>query len=79
MKKHGGMEVLRHQSLPRCQMEVSGQFHTSAAEKYPPVSIGYEGGWASGPVWTLWNTEKSPVATGSRTLAVQPLAPRYTS
>jgi hypothetical protein len=58
-------------------MEVSGQFHTSAAEKDPPVSIGYEGGWASGPVWTRRRTEKSLFASGNRTPAVQSVASHY--
>jgi hypothetical protein len=43
-------------------MEVSGQFHAPATlppGKEPPVTIGYEAGWAPEPVWTLWRREKS--------------------
>jgi hypothetical protein len=61
-------------------MEVVGQIHAPAAlspEKEPPVPIGYEAGWASEPVWTLWRRETSCTA-GNRTWAVQPVARRYT-
>jgi hypothetical protein len=42
------------------------------------VAIGKEAGWASVQVWTMWNREKSLVPAGNRTLAVQPVARRYT-
>jgi hypothetical protein len=43
-------------------MEVGGQLHALAAlilGKKPPVPIVQEDGWASEPVWMLWNREKS--------------------
>jgi hypothetical protein len=43
-------------------MEVSDQLHVPVAlppRKESDVPIGYEVGWASEAVWTLWNTEKS--------------------
>jgi hypothetical protein len=42
-------------------MEVSGQFHVSAAllpGKEPLVPTGREAGWAPEPVWTLWKKVK---------------------
>jgi len=45
-------------------MEVSGQLHAmgiSAWGKETPALIGQEAGWASEPVWTWWQGEKSPV------------------
>jgi hypothetical protein len=53
-------------------MEVSGQLHVPAAlppGKEPPVSTGYEAGWAPGMVRTLWN--------GERNLALAENASRY--
>jgi hypothetical protein len=63
-------------------MEVSDQVHTSAA--LPPwkellACLGYEAGWASEPVWTLWSRWKSPVPTRDQTLTVQPVAHHYTN
>jgi hypothetical protein len=42
--------------------------------KYAPVPTGYEAGWASEPVWTIWRRVKSVAATGYRTPA-----PRWSS
>ena len=42
-------------------MEVSGQFHPSAAlplRREPPVGLKERPGWASEPVWMLWNIEE---------------------
>jgi len=44
-------------SFPRHKNEVSGQFNAPAAlsrGKEPLVPIGYEAGWALGPVWMRW-------------------------
>jgi hypothetical protein len=49
-----------------------------AVAKEPPVPIVQEAWWASEPVWTLWRKEKFVAPTGNRTLAVYPLARRYT-
>jgi hypothetical protein len=61
-------------------MTVSGQ-HAPAAltpGKDPPVRIGWEAGWASEPVCTLWRRERStPVEI--RVLAVQPVGRGYTN
>jgi hypothetical protein len=60
---------------------MSGQLHAPVAlptGKKPPVQIGYEAGWARGPVWTLWSTENSLAPTGNRTPAVQSVTCRYT-
>jgi hypothetical protein len=43
MKTYGGVEIYLHHSLPRNQLEVSGQLHAPAAlpsGKEPPVPIG---------------------------------------
>jgi hypothetical protein len=37
----------------------------------PPVPIGYEAGWATEPVGTLWRREKSLAPPGNRTPAAQ--------
>jgi hypothetical protein len=62
-------------------MEVSGQFHAPVAltqGKEPPVPIRQESGWPPQPIWTLLRREKSLSLAGIRTLAVQPVASRYT-
>jgi len=44
-------------------MEMSGQFHASAAllpGKEPLVPIGYKAGWAPEPVWTQLREKSSP-------------------
>jgi hypothetical protein len=49
-------------------MEVIGQLHAPAAlppGKEPPVSIEYEDGWASEPVWTLRRKYKSLSLAGN--------------
>jgi hypothetical protein len=55
-------------------MGVSGQHHAPAAlhlREEPPVSIGYEAGWAPEPVWTQRLEEKSSTPVGDRTPFVQ--------
>jgi hypothetical protein len=62
-------------------MEVSGYLHAPAAvllRKETPVSIGYEAGWASESVWTLWSREKSLASAENRTPAVHPVVRHYT-
>jgi hypothetical protein len=46
--------------------------------KGPPVSIGYEAGWAPEPVWTQVLEEKSSAPVGDRTPIVQPVVRHYT-
>jgi hypothetical protein len=48
---------------------------------YPPEMIptGYEAGWVSESVWTLWSRDKSLVSAGNRTPAVQPVVCQYTN
>jgi hypothetical protein len=42
--------------------------------KVAEVRIGYEGGWAPEPIWTLWRWQKPPPpAAGNLTLVVQPV------
>jgi hypothetical protein len=43
----------------------------------PPVPTGWEAGWATEPVWTLWRREKFYTA-GNRTRPVKPVVHRYT-
>jgi hypothetical protein len=64
-------------------LEVSSQVHANAAlplEKEPPVPIGWEAGWATEPVWTLWRREHCwPYwDLNSDTSVFQPVASRYT-
>jgi len=45
---------------------VSGQLHaltTLLLRKEPPVSIGYEDGWAPEPIWMQWQRGKTPSLT----------------
>jgi hypothetical protein len=57
MKAYGGVNVKIHIFLTSALVGGSGQLHAPAAlhpgEK-PPVSIGWEAGWAPEPVWTTW-------------------------
>jgi hypothetical protein len=58
-------------------MEVSGQLHAPVAllpGKDPLVPIGKEAGWTP----EQWSIVKSLVPAGNQTLAVQPVARRYT-
>jgi hypothetical protein len=62
MKTNGGVEVYCHLSLPRHNMENSGQFHGAAAllpGKEHPVPTWQQPGRAPQPVRTLWRREKS--------------------
>jgi hypothetical protein len=43
-----------------------------------PVPVGWEAGWASETVWTLWRGEWALASAGSLALVVQPLARSYT-
>jgi hypothetical protein len=60
------------------------KLHASAAlppGKEPPVRVGYEAGWASEPVWTLWRRENSYFYRDSNSdpSAVQPVSQQMSS
>jgi hypothetical protein len=57
-------------------MEVSGQLYVPLA--LPQAPNIYEAGWAPEPGWTLWMSENYLASFGNQTLAVQPVARRYT-
>jgi hypothetical protein len=42
-----------------------------------PVPTGQEAGWAPGPVWTVWRTDKSPVPAGITKMCLDPLNTDY--
>jgi hypothetical protein len=76
MKTYEGVEVsLTNPDLWNKMM--NGQLHAMAAlllGKEPSVHIGQDVGWAPGPVWTLWSTEKCIAPAGNWTPVVQPVA-----
>jgi hypothetical protein len=62
MKTYGKWRYSFTYSSPRHKLEVSGQFHASAAltpGKELPVHVGREAGWVGWSAWAWWRTERN--------------------
>jgi hypothetical protein len=81
MEANWGVEVYLHVFLTSALD--GSQWSASSPGRFTPreitlVSIGYEAGWATEPVWTREWGEKFPAPSGIEPPIIQPVAQRYT-